>query len=434
MKFQVSAIALGCAALMAGCGGGGGSSDGGTAQSITFNFPGGQTVGVPPSVTTTKLVALASGGGAVTFSSDTPTTCTVSGDTLSLIKAGECKVTAHQAGGNGFAAASQSQLFVIPKNLQAVAKFQNPGWQPVGGTPVQLSATLNSGLPVTYTSKTPTVCSISGNTMTPLDNGMCTITATQSGNDIYLPFTVDKNIPVGTELPAKLNFLTGYKDGTTTNEGLIGHPGNRWWCMQCTTQASNNGQTFTFNATWDSPPNPGDWNYDAAWFTLFGANLTDANDVDLWKDEKNIYRGGVNAFSLPTDPAKGVQIDIQGSLHFNLAQNPEWFGSSNNQFNVEVFLAHFNTSQVDANGHVCGVTLKATVTPTTAAATDYSLNLRNQFAISNTCGLSGLDLWTEAQTYPVVEIKFSAVPNTTMANSAGKYVNEFTLTGPVYFQ
>jgi hypothetical protein len=435
MKFQVSAIALGCIALLSGCGGGGGSSsDGLIEQSILFPLPGAgnATIGIPPDSTTIKLTATASGNGPVTYTSNTPDTCTVSGDMLSLLKAGECSVTASQAGGDGFAPASQRQLFVIPKNPQMVVKFQNPGWQPMGGTPVQLSAIFSSSLPATYTSKTPAVCSISGNTMTPLGDGMCIITADQAGNDVYLPATVDRSIPIGTEKPQVLNFLTGYKDNSNTNEGLIGHPGNVWWCMQCSQQVSADGQSYTFNATWDTPTQPGDWNYDAAWTTLFGANL---EDVDLWKDEKNRYRGGVNAFTVSTVKPKGVQIEIQGALHFNLAQNPEWFASSNNKVNVELFLGHFNANKLDADGHTCNVTLKATVQPTAAAATSYSVNLQNQFAISNTCDLSGLDLWTELQSYPVVEIKFSAdKANGDVTNGAGKYATQFTLTGPVYFQ
>ena len=443
MRFQLTAVGLACATLLAGCGGGGGgdSTSGGMQQSVSFPFIGGPMVGIPPNTTTITLAATASGGGDVTYTSNTPDTCTVNGATLTLVKAGECSVNANQAGGNGFAPASARQLFVIPKNPQAVTKFQNPGWQPVGGTPVQLSATFESGLPVTFSSKTPAVCSVSGETMTPLADGICTVTATQAGTDIYAVGTADKNIPIGTEKPAKLNFLTGYKDsrgdndGFATNEGgRLGHPGNNmWWCLNCEEAVSNSGNTFTHTASWDTPPHVGDWNYNAALFTLFGPNI---NGADLWADSDTFgYRGGINAFTLPTATPKGVQIEIEGALNFNLAQNPEWFGSSDNTFNVELFLGHFNPSQKDSEGHACNVTLKTTVKPTTAAATDYNLNLRNQFAISESCGLSGLDIWTELQAYPVVEIKFSAAKsNSDVANSAGKYVNQFTLTGPIYFQ
>jgi hypothetical protein len=81
------------------------------------------------------------------------------------------------------------------------------------------------------------------------------------------------------------------------------------------------------------------------------------------------------------------------------------------------------------------VTLKATVQPTAAAATDYSIGLKDQFSISDTCDLSGLDVWNELQTFPIVGVKFSAVqPNGEKADASGKYVSRYTLTGPIYFQ
>jgi hypothetical protein len=431
MKFQVSAIALGCIALLSGCGGGGGSSDGGKSQSITFNFAGGPLIGIPPNVTTTKLVAMASGGGPVTFTSETTTTCTVSGDTLTFVKAGECAVTAHQAGGNGYAAASQSQLFVIPKNPQSIVQFRNPGWQALDSTPVVLSASTTSGLPVTFTSKTPSVCSVNGNTMTKLANGTCTVTAASEG-DYYQKVSMDRSIPIGTEKAAALNFLTGYKDdGTTKEGGLIGHlGGNQWWCPPdaCTHVASSDGSTYTFTATWNSVPQPGSWNYNSAIFWINAAGFTDDSF-----DPKGSYRGTLLAsnFDQTGNASVGLHIDAQAALKFNFGENPEWFGSTNNSFNVDLVLGHFNLK----NGtDACSVTLRATVKPTAAVA-DYSVGLKDQFAISETCGLTGLDLWNELQDHPITQIKFSAVqPNADVADSASKYTTQFKLTGPIYFQ
>jgi hypothetical protein len=81
------------------------------------------------------------------------------------------------------------------------------------------------------------------------------------------------------------------------------------------------------------------------------------------------------------------------------------------------------------------VALKATVQPAAADATDYSVGLKDQFAFSETCGLSGLDVLNEVQNYPVLEMKFSAVqPNGQVKNAASKYQTQFKLTGPIYFQ
>ena len=52
-------------------------------------------------------------------------------------------------------------------------------------TSVGLAATASSGLAVTYTSTTPTICSVSGATASSLLAGTCTIQATQPGNTVY---------------------------------------------------------------------------------------------------------------------------------------------------------------------------------------------------------------------------------------------------------
>ena len=104
MKFQITAIALGCATLISGCGGGSnGSSDGGVEQTMDFSLPfsGQAIVPLPGSTATTTLKATASSGGTVTYTSNTPDTCSVSGDQLSLLKAGACAVSAPQAASGG---------------------------------------------------------------------------------------------------------------------------------------------------------------------------------------------------------------------------------------------------------------------------------------------------------------------------------------------
>jgi len=53
------------------------------------------------------------------------------------------------------------------------------------GTPVALTGSSSAGLPVIYTSATPTVCTVSGNTVTTLAAGTCTINANQAGNGTY---------------------------------------------------------------------------------------------------------------------------------------------------------------------------------------------------------------------------------------------------------
>jgi hypothetical protein len=64
--------------------------------------------------------------------------------------------------------------------------FSNPGAQTVG-TPLSLSATASSGLTVSFSAETTSVCTVSGTTATFLIAGTCTIEATQPGNATYAP-------------------------------------------------------------------------------------------------------------------------------------------------------------------------------------------------------------------------------------------------------
>jgi hypothetical protein len=55
------------------------------------------------------------------------------------------------------------------------------------GTTLVLAATASSGLPVSFASTTPAVCTISGSTASFIASGICTVQATQGGNSDYAP-------------------------------------------------------------------------------------------------------------------------------------------------------------------------------------------------------------------------------------------------------
>jgi hypothetical protein len=57
----------------------------------------------------------------------------------------------------------------------------------VEGLTGNVSASASSGLPVTFSSSTARTCTLSGNTVTGVSPGLCTITANQAGDTGYLP-------------------------------------------------------------------------------------------------------------------------------------------------------------------------------------------------------------------------------------------------------
>ena len=87
-------------------------------QTITFALP----VTVNTSVKTVPLTSTTSSGGAVTYESSTAGNCSISGSTLTLLKSGNCSVTATQAGTSTLAPASATATTMIVGVAQATKK------------------------------------------------------------------------------------------------------------------------------------------------------------------------------------------------------------------------------------------------------------------------------------------------------------------------
>jgi hypothetical protein len=149
-------------------------------QAITFAPITAQVAGTSISVT-----AKASSGLPVSLTSTTPTICTVSGATAKLLVTGTCVIQAGQAGNTVYAEASfVHQSFNVARAAQTIVF---PAIAPqVVGTPLTLKATASSGLAVTFTSTTTSVCTVFGDTATMLQAGTCIIDASQAGSGEYV--------------------------------------------------------------------------------------------------------------------------------------------------------------------------------------------------------------------------------------------------------
>ena len=155
-------------------------------QTITFASPGQQTMGA----TAAALKATASSGLTVLIASTTPAVCNVTGSTLTLLAPGGCSLTATQGGNAAYnAAVAVVNSFTVASASGAVLASQAITFASLGsktvGAPATLAASANSGLTVTFTSGTPSVCSVGGNTLTLIAPGNCTINANQAGNATF---------------------------------------------------------------------------------------------------------------------------------------------------------------------------------------------------------------------------------------------------------
>ena len=154
-------------------------------QTITFGALSKETVGVAPF----KIGATATSGLAVSFASNTPLVCTVSGTTVTILTSGTCSITASQAGNSAWAAAtSVTQTFTVAGKSQTIT-FGPLAKEVLGTTPPALVATASSGLAVVFTSNSTAVCTVSGPKITILISGTCSITASQTGNSTWAAAT-----------------------------------------------------------------------------------------------------------------------------------------------------------------------------------------------------------------------------------------------------
>ncbi|HWS90011.1 MAG TPA: aryl-sulfate sulfotransferase [Pyrinomonadaceae bacterium] len=149
-------------------------------QTITFNSISDKTFGDADF----GVSAAASSGLSVSFAASG--NCTISGSTVHITGAGSCTVTASQAGNSNYNAVSDVQRsFKIAKASQSIT-FGELAAKTYGDAPFGVSATGGASTsPVTFTSRTPADCSVSGSTVTILGAGSCTVRASQAGDANY---------------------------------------------------------------------------------------------------------------------------------------------------------------------------------------------------------------------------------------------------------
>ena len=366
MRLQLTAVGLAFVALLSACGG---DNEGRKAQFIGFTNPGTQALPSVPKA----LGVTTSSNLPVTVTSDTPSICTVVDGKLIPIKQGGCSITALQAGDANYLPARVQQAFVIVQGANNIT-FTSPGDLKIDDMPPALRATSASGLPVSLTSTTTTICTVSGTTLTLLSGGECEIVAKQDGNSDYVAAqrSVKFNI-----LEEALLFVGGYSSAGKTKDGGLIEVYNQF---PTTTTLAADGSTFTYSMTQQSD------------VTNFGG----------------YYGFRLNApvpNPVPDGFQPGVQIVGQTAMKFNIMMNPEMVAANATQPNttqlrVWLYLKHTNNN--------CNVTLEKWVTPELVAGVlkEQSIDL-STFIVKDACGLPDLVPATELHTYPIVKIEFN---------------------------
>ncbi|MEY2693796.1 MAG: hypothetical protein RL142_144 [Actinomycetota bacterium] len=186
-------------------------------QTINFTNPGTKT----PTDPSFASGATATSGLTVTLTSLTPGVCTVSGLNIVPVAAGQCTIVATQTGNRSYSeAAPVTQSFPISTLTAQTITAPSPGDQTWSGSSftINRTPTATSGLTVTMTSLSPSVCTVSGQVITIVGPGNCTIRNTQAGNGTYAPAPqVEYTFNVGTQAAS----YTITYDGNTSTGGTV---------------------------------------------------------------------------------------------------------------------------------------------------------------------------------------------------------------------
>ncbi|MBK9443630.1 MAG: DUF1566 domain-containing protein [Comamonadaceae bacterium] len=177
LQAAVSSVAVGTAAL--------------TSQTITgFNPASPVVFGAAP--VTLSATGGASGQPVLFATTSASTICTVSGTTVTFTGVGVCNLSANQAGGGSYAAATQATASItINAASQTITGFSPASPVVFGAAPVTLSATGGaSGQPVVFaTTSAGTICTVSGTAVTFTGVGVCNLSANQAGGGNYAAAT-----------------------------------------------------------------------------------------------------------------------------------------------------------------------------------------------------------------------------------------------------
>jgi len=132
------------------------------------------------------LEASASSGLTVSFTATPASVCTLSGVDVTLVSLGNCVITARQAGDTKYAAAPSVVKTLKIRSPQEIT-FDQISDQTLEDLLVELEASSDSGLSVSFSSSTTNVCIVRGGFIVLKSAGTCAITARQPGNTSYGP-------------------------------------------------------------------------------------------------------------------------------------------------------------------------------------------------------------------------------------------------------
>ena len=186
--------------------------------------------------------------------------CSLSGSTLTASRGGiTCVVEVTRAGDSNYYADSVTQTVAVDKIVQVLTFRSTPPSSPVvGGTyTVQVDSDASLAANVVIANQSSSVCSISAGVVTFNAVGVCLVSASQSGNDVYAAAAASQSITVGvvstTTVPPAPSSSGSNTDVSTTTipQSQVPAP------VSTTSTTSTSTTTTTTTTTTTLPADPG---------------------------------------------------------------------------------------------------------------------------------------------------------------------------------
>ncbi len=134
--------------------------------------------------------------GIVNPTSATPTICFAVGTYITVISGGTCTLNYSTPANSTYLASDVYPLtFQITRNSQ-ILTFLTPNTLPSTSRIFALAASSSSGLPITFQSDSPSICSVNGSSLNLLKPGSCVVEAVQSGSATIAPASLAQTILV----------------------------------------------------------------------------------------------------------------------------------------------------------------------------------------------------------------------------------------------
>ncbi len=154
-------------------------------QVITFILPSQVSV----TVQSVLFTAASSSKLKVVSTSKSPEVCSTVGSKIILTgQIGNCSLLFSQTGDGNYLAASPVSAKLLVLGLNQI-NFHLPGALLLSQGTYLLDGTSWSGMPITYKTSSNGICSLLGNVLTLISSGKCTVSAMQTGSDLYLAAT-----------------------------------------------------------------------------------------------------------------------------------------------------------------------------------------------------------------------------------------------------